>query len=119
MIEPWLITFACVSAVHLGMSDAVKMVTRTDLPIIGCVKCFTFWSVLAWCVITRHGIVYSIALSMLTAWAAIWLDLLLCASDALYLRIYDKLNDNPQGTAPAQHDKTPFADNEKDTLPKL
>ena len=42
VIDAVIIAFACVSAVHMGLTDAIKKAVRFDVPIIGCVKCLTF-----------------------------------------------------------------------------
>ena len=41
-----MIIFVCVSANHLGLVHAIEELTKKPIPIVNCVKCFTFWTVL-------------------------------------------------------------------------
>lgn len=93
------IVFACTAANHLGLIQAVQAVTRCNqLPIVSCVKCFSFWAVLAYCVGCCADIATAIeeaprmlAISFLSAWAAIWLDLGMGFIDYLYMKAYGKI----------------------------
>lgn len=42
------IVFACVAMNHLGLISAIETVLRCSLVIVNCVKCLTFWCVLAY-----------------------------------------------------------------------
>ena len=71
------IVFACTAANHLGLIQAVETVIHRRLPIVSCVKCLTFWAVLVY-ELWRVGfsdIPTVLAISFLSAWSAIWLDL--------------------------------------------
>lgn len=116
MAESLLIMFICVSAVHMGLTDAICKVIHLDVKFIGCVKCVTFWCVLAWNIFRQTGIVESLAVAFLLAYVSLWFDLLMGAADALYLKIYGTIN-NAQD---AYYDEAPpAAEHEEDTLPKL
>ena len=87
------IVFACTAANHLGLIQAVEMVIHRRLPIVSCVKCLTFWAVLVY-ELWRVGfsdIPTVLAISFLSAWSAIWLDLFMGIIDKLYLKIYGKI----------------------------
>ena len=85
------IVFACTAANHLGLVGAVGAVIRHRLPIVSCVKCFSFWAVICYCLVGGLGVIKSLAISFLCAWSAIWLDLLMGIIDKLYLKIYGKI----------------------------
>lgn len=86
------LVFACTAANHLGLIQAVQSVTRLrTLPVISCPKCLTFWSVLAYLIGSGTGVITSLAVSFLSAWSAVWLDLLMGFIDQLYLNIYEQI----------------------------
>jgi len=84
------IVFACTAANHLGLIQTVQTITKCNqLPIVSCVKCFSFWTVLCYCLVGDLGIITSLAISFLSAWSAIWLDLLMGIIDYLYIKVYE------------------------------
>lgn len=85
------IIFSCVTANHLGLVKAFEEVFERELPIINCVKCFTFWSVLIYSVIVTHDYIMSLAISFLASYVGIWLELLEGYIDTLYLKLYGKI----------------------------
>ena len=85
------IVFACVTANHLGLVKAIEDTFEKELPIINCVKCFSFWSVLVYMAFATHEVITSLAVSFLSGYAAIWLELLEGYIDTLYNRLYDKI----------------------------
>lgn len=99
MMDYWdvaCIVLACTAANHLGPIPDVERVIRRKLPVIGCVKCLTFWSVLAYgvaaeglCDLTLHSSITLLATSFLSSWSTVWLDLLMGTTDNLYQKIYD------------------------------
>ena len=93
--------FACVAVSHLGLVAAVERVTRHSIPIVGCPKCLSFWTVLAYGLMTGHHPIAWLAISFLCAWSALWLDLLMGASDWLYVRCYETIYDSAANAAPA------------------
>ena len=90
------IVFACTAANHLGLITAVeKMIGRTLL-ILNCCKCASFWGVLIYgCYnIAAHGscgIVTGLAISFLSAYSAIWLELVMGIVDYYYNKVYGKI----------------------------
>ena len=102
------IIFACTAANHLGLVQAIESVIHKRLPVINCVKCFTFWSTLAYgLTVNSNSVAATIALSFLAAWLAIWLDLLMGFIDKKYLYLYDTIypttNTSDSDTLPADN----------------
>lgn len=85
------IVFSCTAANHLGLIQAVASVIRRPLPIVSCVKCFSFWAVLIYCLVGGLSVTTSLAISFLCAWASIWLDLFMGIIDHLYLKVYEQI----------------------------
>ena len=95
------IVFVCVTANHLGLIKAIEAVSNKEIPIVNCVKCFTWWSVLAYTLFYSREIFTSLAISFLSSYAAIWLELFEGYIDTLYLRLYDKIYDTKDNTLAA------------------
>lgn len=94
MMDYWdiaCIVFACTAANHLGPIPDIEAFVGRKLPVVGCIKCLTFWAVLIYCCgkTATHSAPAVLAISFLSAWAAIWLDLVMGMIDGLYLKIYD------------------------------
>lgn len=93
------IVFACTAANHLGLIQAVQTVTKCNqLPVISCVKCLTFWVVLIYCLVccsTAAAAIESaprlLAISFLSSWSAIWLELFMGFIDHLYIKLYEQI----------------------------
>lgn len=93
-----LLTFVCTAVNHLGLVAAAERVIRHSLPILNCVKCCTFWAVLVYgagCWLTDSGqrttdqLVVVLAVALLSALAARWLELAMGGIDILYNKVYD------------------------------
>ena len=85
------IVFVCVTMNHLGLIRAIEEQIDHKLPIIDCPKCSSYWSVLAFTLVTTYDVITSLAISFLASYAAIWLELIEGIIDTLYARIYDKV----------------------------
>lgn len=87
------IVFVCTAANHIGPIPDIEAFIERKLPVIGCIKCLTFWAVFGYgcyCIATYGtSIAAVLAISFLSAWASIWLDLIMGMIDRLYLKIYD------------------------------
>lgn len=71
-----LILLCCVLFVHMGMGDAVSKVVRRGLSLFRCVKCTTFWVILAYTVFfTAADPVLCTALAFMCSYIALWIDL--------------------------------------------
>ena len=103
------IVFVCVTANHLGLIKAIESVTECELPIVNCVKCFTFWSVLTYSTFTLHDVVAVLAVSFFASYTAIWLELLEGFIDTLYMKLYEKIYSDPA------HDTLAAADFDADS----
>lgn len=93
IVDVLCIIFACTAANHLGLVQAIEIVTCRTLYVVNCPKCFVFWASLlymVWCV-GFSDIPLAFAVSFLSAWSAVWLDLIMGIIDQQYLRIYDKV----------------------------
>ena len=102
------IVFVCVTANHLGLIGKIEEIMG-KLPIINCPKCFTFWSVLIYGVWEQKGITgnfpFMLAISFLSAYVALWLELAEGYIDTLYMKCYEKIYDTAADTPAADTDK--------------
>ena len=85
------VLFASVAANHIGPIPDIEKMIRHRIPIIGCVKCLSFWSVLGCCLWQRNPVIESVAISFLSAWLAIWIELGMAYIDTLFTKVYDKI----------------------------
>jgi hypothetical protein len=85
------IVFVCVTMNHLGLIKVIEKKTETELPIIDCPKCSTFWCALFYSVLSSRQVLMPLAISFLASYTAIWLELLEGFIDTLYLKLYDKI----------------------------
>lgn len=86
-----MLTFACVTANHLGLIAAMERVIRHPIPIVNCPKCFTFWMVLLTTYLSGWQMIPALAMSFLCAYIAIWLELIEGFIDIQYNKIYAAL----------------------------
>ena len=85
------IVFVCVTMNHLGLVKAIEDIANTEIPILNCPKCASFWCVLAYSVIFLRQIITPLAISFLCSYLAIWLELLEGIIDTYYNKVYDKI----------------------------
>ena len=85
------IVFACVTAIHLGLVKAIEDVAHRELRIVNCPKCFTFWSILTYTIITTRNAITSLAISFLASYIALWLELFEGYIDTIYNKVYEKI----------------------------
>ena len=88
------IVFVCVTANHLGLVKAIEDVSKTELRIVSCPKCSTFWCVLIYTTILSHNFIAPLAISFLCSYLAVWLELLEGYTDTLYMKLYEKIYPN-------------------------
>lgn len=86
-----MILFSCVAANHLGLVHAIERVMERELPIVNCPRCFSFWCILFYMVITNSPLILTLATSFLCAALASWLELLMGLTDKLFNYAYDKI----------------------------
>ena len=97
-LDVLMIVFSATAANHLGLVAAAENVVRHRLPVLNCPKCATFWSVIIYGIaeansslFTLHSSLQILAAAFLSAWSAIWLDLLMGIIDKLYIKVYDTI----------------------------
>ena len=107
------IVFIAVTMNHLGLVKAIEDTIDKELRIVNCPKCLSFWSALAYSVITTRNIIMSLAISFLCSYLAIWLELLEGYIDTLYIKLYetvysDTTNDASAADADTDHSACPM-----------
>ena len=105
------IVFICVTANHLGLISAiVETVTkRHQLPVVSCPKCFSFWCTLGYMgchgmATCPKGVITMLAVSFLSSYAALWLELVEGYIDTLYMKCYGKIYANPDDAVTSDTD---------------
>lgn len=88
------IVITCVTANHLGLVKAIEEAAQRELRIVNCPKCFSFWSVLAYSIITSRNAITSLAISFLASYSALWLELFEGFIDTLYTKVYETIYPN-------------------------
>ena len=96
-LDVLMIVFSATAANHLGLVAAAESVVRHRLPVLNCPKCAAFWLVLIYgCSVCCDSIaalpptiLKVFAAAFLSAWSAVWLDLLMGIIDQLYIKVYD------------------------------
>ena len=98
-LDVLMIVFSATAANHLGLVAAAESVVRHRLLILNCPKCAAFWLVLIYsCSVCCDSIAALpptipeiLAAAFLSAWSAVWLDLLMGIIDQLYIKLYDTI----------------------------
>ena len=91
MIGIAAVVISCVLANHMGLVSEIEKILRIKIPIVNCVKCFTFWSTLAFMLIHTYNTIAAVAISFLLSYSAIWLELFFGIIDKCYESIYEKV----------------------------
>ena len=91
--EVVLITVSAVLFVQMGLSSAIQEKVHIHSRIASCPKCACFWSVLAYCILTRRGVIVSVAASFICAYVALWIALAYDALALLYNTIYESITE--------------------------
>ena len=117
-LDVLMIVFSATAANHLGLVAAAESVVRHRLPILNCPKCAAFWlTIIYGCLLCCDSIAALppaipkiSAVAFLSAWSAIWLDLLMGIIDQLYIKLYDTFYptaNTPDTDAPGSEDSLP------------
>ena len=69
----------------------IEKIINHRLPIVNCIKCLTFWIVLIFCLSSGFNLKISVAISFLSSYIAIWLELFFGYIDICYEKIYDSI----------------------------
>ena len=83
-----MIVFSATLANSMGLIEAIEGVIKHKLPIINCVRCCVFWSVLIYTLICGTRIIPSVAISFLASYIAVWFELSLGLIDKIYNYVY-------------------------------
>ncbi len=102
--EVALITISAVLFVQMGLSSAIQATLHFRSKIASCPRCVCFWSVLAFLLLTKNGIVVSVAASFISAYAAQWLALIYDALALLYNSIYESITQTDDTAQDAEAD---------------
>lgn len=84
-----MLVLSATLANHLGLVEAVEDVIGHKIPIMNCSKCASFWVVLTCSLFSGEGVIASVAVSFVCAYAAVWLELLCGFIDTLYNKFYE------------------------------
>jgi hypothetical protein len=98
------IVFICVTMNHLGLVKAIEETFDKELPIVNCVRCSTFWVVLFYTLFVTRDVIASLAISFLSGYSAIWLELAEGYIDTLYVKLYGKIYKGSYNTDSASTD---------------
>ncbi len=90
-IDILLLVLSCTLANHLGLVEAVERFIWCKIPILNCSKCASYWVVLIYSLCSGRGLIASVAVSFLCAYAALWLELLCGYIDTIYNRCYEDI----------------------------
>lgn len=90
-IDILLLVLSATLANHLGLIEAIEGVLHFKIPVLNCPKCCSFWLVLAYSLLRGQELVASVAVSFLSAYSAVWLELLCGYVDTLYNRLYENI----------------------------
>lgn len=87
------IIFACVTANHLGLIKAAEDLSGYRLYVVNCPKCLTFWSVMLYgcCDDVHTAPLMVLAISFLSSYLALWLELAEGYLDLIYMKAYEKI----------------------------
>lgn len=107
--EASLVTVSCVLFVQMGLSQAIQERMGFRSVVLSCPKCATFWSVLAYSLITGNGILPSVAASFVSSYCALWLSLLYDALAKLYNSCYEAITETDDTAPDAETDDTETA----------
>lgn len=111
-----LLILSCVLANHMGLISAIEKIINHRLPIVNCIKCLTFWIVLIFCLSSGFNLKISVAISFLSSYIAIWLELFFGYIDICYEKIYDSIYKDSE-TSAETNSNNKDTESSKDILP--
>ena len=95
------IVFACATANHMGLIESLEKAIGRSIPVLNCVKCSTFWFVLAYSSVSSGCLTESLAVSFLASYLALWVELSETYIDTLYIKLYGTITETDNGGAPS------------------
>ena len=105
--EAALIAASCVLFVQMGLSEEVQGLLHINVRFFSCPKCLTFWSVLAWALLSGKGLVHSVAASFFFSYAAMWAALVMDGLAVLYNYLYEQITQTPDTSEDAERPESP------------
>lgn len=94
-----IVTVSAVLFIHLGLSETIQRIIHLKVQPLNCSKCLSFWSVLLVLLYHRYNLLYSVGVSFISAYAALWMELSLGLLSNLYDKLYGKIYTTEEGQA--------------------
>ena len=92
MVGVGLIFLSCCLFVHLGLGQAICKALKIKFVLFKCVKCLTFWSILAYTLfLTSYRWELCLAMSFVLSYSALWIDLCLAKLSKVYEKLYEQV----------------------------
>lgn len=89
------------------MGETICKVIRYEFILFKCPKCLTFWSVLCYLLCCHIDIISCIGYSFISAYIALWIDLLLALISEWYEKIYESVGtEEPKDKFGSEENKT-------------
>lgn len=86
------VLISCCLFIHLGLGQAIEETLHVRIVLLQCVKCLTFWSVLSYSLFcTTLTIEGCILIAFISAYIALWIDLLLVKISIIYENLYKNM----------------------------
>lgn len=87
----FLLILVCVLSNHMGLILAIEEIIKHKIPILNCVKCSTFWSVILFLLLNSIDVIPSVAFAFISSYIAIWLELVFGIIDFYYGKVFSKI----------------------------
>lgn len=100
-INAIMVMLICTLANHMGLVSAIEERMGFKILVLDCVKCSVFWTTLTAGLLSRQAVLTSAVMAFVYSYLALWLELLLCQVDSLYLKCYEKIVSNTGADTPA------------------
>lgn len=115
------IFISCVLFIHLGLGEAVECTLKVRFVLLRCVKCLTFWSVLAYSLVHSLPVEVALCAAFVSAYAALWMDIPLAKLATLYENLYKDMDaeEPPRPSATAGSKETEGSERQESPLPEL
>ena len=117
--EAVLLTVSCVLFVQMGLSHAIQETVGFRSRILSCPRCCTFWTVLSYMLLTRHGTLLSVAASFLSSYSATWLALIYDALARFYNTCYEAISQTDDASTDAEASDEDSASTATDEVSQL
>lgn len=86
------VLLCCVLFVHMGLGDAVSGIIKRCASLFRCVKCTTFWAILAYTLFfANYNPIECLAIAFGCAYIALWIDLLFAKISMWYEKLYESV----------------------------